>query len=192
MENNSEREEEAVKHPASGKNKAGTFQPPRLEEKCNSKTKPKFAVKLRQLFSLQLHSGTSAPEPSVLATFSSPAAQGLTAPGKTEKTGQPDDALVRPHSSSVLPTVGPVPAKSTAKMQTVTSVPSGAPTNDSATTVQSRTAAPPSTTAAAPGENKQRSTTRHVVGFGEVLLQKIVSEQLVPVRNAEIHGAVPC
>ncbi|XP_010132663.1 PREDICTED: dyslexia-associated protein KIAA0319-like protein, partial [Buceros rhinoceros silvestris] len=98
----------------------------------------------------QLHAGTSAPEPLVLATFSSPAAQGLTAPGKTEKPGQPDNTLVRPHSSSVLPTVGPVPVKSTAKMQTVTSVPSGAPVNGNASTGQSHATAPPSTTATAP------------------------------------------
>uniref|UniRef100_A0A8C0F669 KIAA0319 like n=1 Tax=Bubo bubo TaxID=30461 RepID=A0A8C0F669_BUBBB len=101
------REEEAVKHPASGKNKPGTFQ---------------VQVKLRQLFPLQIHPGTSAPEPSVLATFSSPVAQGLTATGKTEKPGQPDDALVHPHSSDVLPTVSPVLAKSPTKMQTATSL----------------------------------------------------------------------
>ncbi|KAM6190702.1 dyslexia-associated protein KIAA0319-like protein homolog isoform 1-T2 [Sarcoramphus papa] len=98
----------------------------------------------------QIHTGTSAPEPSVLATFSSPVAQGLTATGKTEKPGQPDDALVHPHSSDVLPTVGPVPAKSTMKMQTATSVPSGVPTNGSVSTIQTNTAASPSTAATTP------------------------------------------
>ncbi|NXT82977.1 K319L protein, partial [Zapornia atra] len=98
---------------------------------------------------LQSHTGTSAPEPSVLATFSSPVAQGLTATGKTEKPGQPDDALAHPHSSDVLPTVSPVPGKSTTKMQTATSVPSGAPTNSSVSTIQT-TAASPSTTATTP------------------------------------------
>uniref|UniRef100_A0A8C0BQX5 KIAA0319 like n=1 Tax=Buteo japonicus TaxID=224669 RepID=A0A8C0BQX5_9AVES len=83
------------------------------------------SIKERQLFPLQIHTGTSAPEPSVLATFSSPVAQGLTATGKTEKSGQPDDALIHPHSSDVLPTVSPMLAKSTMKMQTATSVPSG-------------------------------------------------------------------
>ncbi|XP_032853087.2 dyslexia-associated protein KIAA0319-like protein homolog isoform X1 [Tyto alba] len=91
----------------------------------------------------QIHTGTSAPEPAVLATFSGPVTQGLTATGKTEKPGQPDGALVHPHSSDVLPTVGPVPAKSTAKMQTATSVPSGAPTNGSVSTIQTNTATPP-------------------------------------------------
>ncbi|KFW95299.1 Dyslexia-associated protein KIAA0319-like [Phalacrocorax carbo] len=107
-------------------------------------------VKLRQLFPLQIHTGTSAPEPSVLATFSSPVAQGLTAPGKTETLGQPDDALVHPHSSEALRTVSPTPGKSTTKMQTPTSVPSGVPTNSSVSTVQTNTAASPSTTATTP------------------------------------------
>ncbi|KAM4655801.1 dyslexia-associated protein KIAA0319-like protein homolog isoform 5-T10 [Amazona ochrocephala] len=98
----------------------------------------------------QIHTGTSAPEPSVLATFSSPAAQGLTATGKTEKPGQPDDSLVHPHSSDVLPTVSPVPVKSTAKTQTATSVPSGVPTNGSVPTTQTTTAVSPSTAATTP------------------------------------------
>ncbi|KFQ63029.1 Dyslexia-associated protein KIAA0319-like [Pelecanus crispus] len=108
------------------------------------------SVKIRQLFPLQIHTGTSAPEPSMLATFSSPVAQGLTATGKTEKPGQPDDALVHPHSSEVLPTVSPALGKSTTKMQTATSVPSGVPTNGSVSTIQTNTAASPSTTAATP------------------------------------------
>ncbi|NXE73719.1 K319L protein, partial [Cochlearius cochlearius] len=98
----------------------------------------------------QIHTGTSAPEPSVLATFSSPVAQGLTVTGKTEKPGQPDDALAHPHSSDLLPTVSPVLGKSTTKMQTATSVPSGVPTNSSVSTVQTNTAASPSTTATTP------------------------------------------
>ncbi|NWU24332.1 K319L protein, partial [Dyaphorophyia castanea] len=96
----------------------------------------------------QIHTGTSAPEPSVLATFSSPVAQGLTAPGKTEKPGQPDDA--HPHSSKALPTASPVPVKSTAKAQVATSVPSGVPTNGSVPTAQTSTAAAPSTAATTP------------------------------------------
>ncbi|KAM6116043.1 dyslexia-associated protein KIAA0319-like protein homolog isoform 1-T1 [Phoenicopterus ruber ruber] len=99
---------------------------------------------------LQTHTGTSAPELSVLATFSSPVAQGLTATGKTEEPGQPDDALVHPHSSDALPTVSPVPGKSTTKAQTATSVPSGVPTNGSVSTIQTNTAASPSTTATTP------------------------------------------
>ncbi|XP_010126391.1 PREDICTED: dyslexia-associated protein KIAA0319-like protein homolog [Chlamydotis macqueenii] len=99
---------------------------------------------------LQIHAGTSAPEPSVLATFSSPGAQGLTAAGKTEKPGQPDDASVHPDSSDVLPTVSSVPGKSTTKMQTATSEPSGVPTNDSVSTVQTNIATSPSTTATTP------------------------------------------
>ncbi|NWX46548.1 K319L protein, partial [Steatornis caripensis] len=94
----------------------------------------------------QIHTGTSAPEPSALATFSSPVAQGLTAIGKTEKPGQPGGALVHPHSSDVFPTVSPVTGKSTTKMQAATSVPSGVPTNGSVSTVQTITAALPSTT----------------------------------------------
>ncbi|KFO09588.1 Dyslexia-associated protein KIAA0319-like [Balearica regulorum gibbericeps] len=100
-------------------------------------------------FALQIHTGTSVPEPSVLATFSSPVVQGLTATGKTDQPGQPDDALVQPHSSGVLPTVSPMPGKSTTKMQTTTSVPSGVPTNGSVSTIQT-TAASPSTTATTP------------------------------------------
>ncbi|NXH96814.1 K319L protein, partial [Pachycephala philippinensis] len=96
----------------------------------------------------QIHTGTSAPDPSVLATFSSPVAQGLTAPGKTEKPGQPDDA--HPHSSKALPTASPVPVKSTAKAQVATSVPSGVPTNGSVPTAQTNTAAAPSTAATTP------------------------------------------
>ncbi|NXC29491.1 K319L protein, partial [Campylorhamphus procurvoides] len=93
---------------------------------------------------------TSAPEPSVLATFSSPVAQGLTSPGKTEKPGQPEDALAHPHSSEALPTVSPVPVKSTAKTQAATSVPSGVPTNGSVPTAQTSTAVSPSTAATTP------------------------------------------
>ncbi|KGL88460.1 Dyslexia-associated protein KIAA0319-like [Charadrius vociferus] len=98
----------------------------------------------------QIHTGTSAPEPSVLATFSSPVPQGLTATGKTEKPGQPGDALVHPYSSDVLPTVSAMPGKSTTKMQTATSVPSGVPTNGSVSTIQTNTAVSPSTTATTP------------------------------------------
>ncbi|NWI81872.1 K319L protein, partial [Dryoscopus gambensis] len=96
----------------------------------------------------QIHTGTSAPEPSVLATFSSPVAQGLTAPGKTEKPGQPDDAHA--HSSKALPTASPVPVKSTAKAQLATSVPSGVPTNGSVPAAPSSTATAPSTAATTP------------------------------------------
>ncbi|NXD95035.1 K319L protein, partial [Chaetorhynchus papuensis] len=98
----------------------------------------------------QIHTGTSAPEASVLATFSSPVAQGLAAPGKTEKPGQPDDDDAHPHSSKALPTASPVPVKSTAKAQVATSVPSGVPTNGSVPTAQSSTAAAPSTAATTP------------------------------------------
>ncbi|NXC54151.1 K319L protein, partial [Aleadryas rufinucha] len=96
----------------------------------------------------QIHAGTSAPEPSVLATSSSPVAQGLTAPGKTEKPGQPDDA--HPHSSKALPTASPAPVKSTAKAQVATSVPSGVPTNGSVPTAQTSTATAPSTATTTP------------------------------------------
>ncbi|NWZ71912.1 K319L protein, partial [Acrocephalus arundinaceus] len=99
------------------------------------------------IFPLQIHTGTSTPESSVLATSSSPVALDLTAPGKTEKPGQPDDA--HPHSE-VLPTASPVPVKSTAKAQAATSVPSGVPTNGSVPTAQSSTAAAPSTAATTP------------------------------------------
>ncbi|XP_064587410.1 dyslexia-associated protein KIAA0319-like protein homolog [Zonotrichia leucophrys gambelii] len=92
----------------------------------------------------QVHTGTSAPESSVLATFSSPVALDLTAPGKTEQPGQPGDAHAQ------LPTASPVPVKSTAKAQADTSVPSGVPTNGSVSTAQSSTAAAPSTAATTP------------------------------------------
>ncbi|XP_068028611.1 dyslexia-associated protein KIAA0319-like protein homolog [Anomalospiza imberbis] len=92
----------------------------------------------------QIHTGTSAPESSLLATFSSPVALDLTAPGKTEEPGQPDDAHPQ------FPTASPVPVKSTAKAQAATSVPSGVPTNSSVPTAQSSTAAAPSTAATTP------------------------------------------
>ncbi|NWR02021.1 K319L protein, partial [Paradoxornis webbianus] len=95
----------------------------------------------------QIHAGTSTPESSVLATFSSPVALDLTAPGKTEKPGQPDGA--HPHSE-VFPTASPVPVKSTAKAQAATSVPSVVPTNGSVPTAHSSTAAAPSTAATTP------------------------------------------
>ncbi|XP_069731435.1 dyslexia-associated protein KIAA0319-like protein homolog [Phaenicophaeus curvirostris] len=97
---------------------------------------------------LQIHTGTSAPEPSVLATFSSPVAQGLTATGKIEEPGQPDDDLVHPSSLDMLPTVSPVPGKNTTKMQAATSAPSGVPTNGSVSVIQTSTAVSPSTSAA--------------------------------------------
>uniref|UniRef100_A0A8C5U5T1 KIAA0319 like n=1 Tax=Malurus cyaneus samueli TaxID=2593467 RepID=A0A8C5U5T1_9PASS len=97
---------------------------------------------------IQIHAGTSAPEPSVLATSSSPVAQGLTAPGKTEKPGQPDDAHA--HSFEALPSASPVPVKSTAKAQAATPVPSGIPTNGSVPTAQTSTAAAPSTAPTTP------------------------------------------
>ncbi|NXG38819.1 K319L protein, partial [Dromaius novaehollandiae] len=99
---------------------------------------------------LLVHTGTSAPEPSVLATFSSPVVLGLTATGKTEKPRQPDDAFVHPHSSDMLPTVSAVQEKTTAKMQIATSVPSGVPTNGSVATTQTNPAVSPSTTAPTP------------------------------------------
>ncbi|NXU49113.1 K319L protein, partial [Turnix velox] len=98
----------------------------------------------------QIHTGTSAPAASVLTTFSSPIAQGLTAVGKTEKPGQPDGASAHPHSSDVLPTVSPVPGKSTTKAPAATSVPTGAPSNGSVSTEQTSSAVSPGTTASTP------------------------------------------
>ncbi|KAK2518577.1 Kiaa0319l [Columba guinea] len=97
-----------------------------------------------------ISTGTPAPDPSVLAVFSSPVAQGLAATGETEKPGQPEDALLHPHASDVLPTVSPVPGKSTPKLQTATSVPSGVPTNGSVSTTQTSAAVSPSATATTP------------------------------------------
>ncbi|NXJ08448.1 K319L protein, partial [Odontophorus gujanensis] len=98
----------------------------------------------------QTHTGTSAPEPPVLATFSNPVALGLTAAGKTEKPEQLGDASVQTHSLDMLPTASPVQGKSTTKMQAATSVPSAVPTNSSISPVQTSTAVSPSTTAATP------------------------------------------
>lgn len=114
-------------------------------------------VKLRQFLPFQIHTGTSAPESSVPATFSSPVALDLIAPGKTEKPGQPDDAHPQ------FPTASPVPVKSTAKAQAETSVPSGVPTNGSAPTAQSSTAAAPSTAATTPGKDLQGSSNCHLL-----------------------------
>ncbi|XP_064028456.1 dyslexia-associated protein KIAA0319-like protein homolog [Pogoniulus pusillus] len=93
----------------------------------------------------QSHTGTPASEPLVLATLSSPAAT-----GRTEKSGQAEDVLGHPQSSDVLPTLSPLPAKSTAKVQAATSVPSEIPTNGSVSTTQPGTAVSPSTTATTP------------------------------------------
>ncbi|NXY86509.1 K319L protein, partial [Alcedo cyanopectus] len=93
----------------------------------------------------QIHTGTSAPEPSVLTTISSPVAT-----GKTEKPGQAADALVQPPSSDALPTASPVPVRSTAKAQTAAPLPSGVPANSSITTVQTSTATSASTPATTP------------------------------------------
>ncbi|NXD27731.1 K319L protein, partial [Spelaeornis formosus] len=93
----------------------------------------------------QFHTGTSAPEPSALATFSSPVALDLTAPGKTEKPGDG-----QPHSE-VFPTDIPMPLKGTAKVQAATSVPNGVPTNGSSVpAAQSSSAAAQSTAATTP------------------------------------------
>ncbi|NWV58624.1 K319L protein, partial [Malurus elegans] len=117
-----------------------------LPPKSNNVSSPRDAdIQVRQLFPLQIHAGTSAPEPSVLATSSSPVAQGLTAPGKTEKPGD-----AHAHSFEVLPSASPVPVKSTAKAQAATPVPSGIPTNGSVPTAQTSTAAAPSTAATTP------------------------------------------
>ncbi|NWY00984.1 K319L protein, partial [Nothoprocta ornata] len=99
---------------------------------------------------LQDHPATTAPAPPSLATFSSPVVQGLTAIGKTAKPKQPDDALVHPHSSDVLPTVSSVKGKTTTRMEVATSVPTGVPTNDSVPAVPTGAAASPSTTVPAP------------------------------------------
>ncbi|XP_009995680.1 PREDICTED: dyslexia-associated protein KIAA0319-like protein homolog [Chaetura pelagica] len=113
-----------------GEQKAKSPFPP----KSNNVTRPSDAEAAGLL---QTHPGTSAPEPSVLATFSSPVSQGLAATGKTETPGQPDDPVVHPPSSAS--PVPPAPA-----------VPSGVPTNSSVPTTQTSTAATPSTTAATP------------------------------------------
>ncbi|NWH55994.1 K319L protein, partial [Geococcyx californianus] len=97
---------------------------------------------------LQIHTGTSPPETPVLATLSSPVVHGLAATGKTEEPVQPDDALVHPPSSDVLPTVSSVLGRNTTKMQTATSAPSRVPANGNVSTTQTSTTVSPSTTAA--------------------------------------------
>ncbi|NXN34517.1 K319L protein, partial [Nycticryphes semicollaris] len=134
-------------HPSQKEDSLTNGQDPREQ-----KTKSPFPPKSNNVtgwsdgvISPQMHTGTSAPAPSVLATLSSAVAQGLTATGKTEKPGQTDDASVHPHSSDALPTASPVPARSTTKIPTATSVPNGVPTNGSVSTVQTNTAVSPST-----------------------------------------------
>ncbi|NXK26974.1 K319L protein, partial [Arenaria interpres] len=141
-------------HPSAKEDSLTNGQDPR-EQKTKSPFPPKSNNVTRwsdadPVVSPQIHTGTSAPAPSVLATFSSASAQGSTATGKTEKPGQTDDASLRPHSSDALPTVSPVPGKSTTKTPTATSVPSGVPTNGSVSTVQTNTAESPVTTATTP------------------------------------------
>uniref|UniRef100_A0A8C0GN72 KIAA0319 like n=1 Tax=Chelonoidis abingdonii TaxID=106734 RepID=A0A8C0GN72_CHEAB len=73
----------------------------------------------------------------VLATFSSPIAQGLTATAKAEKLKQSNNTSVQPLSlEEILPTISALQGKNTMKMQTVIAMPTGVPTNDSGTTVQ--------------------------------------------------------
>lgn len=136
----------------------------------HSKTKLS-SVRLKLLFPFQIHAGTSAPEPPVLTTLSSPVALSLTAVGKTEKPELLDDAYIQTHSSDTLPTISPAQGKSTTKMQAATSVPSGAPTNSSVSPVQTNTAVAPSTTAAAPGESMQESLMVTSSGFVDKALQ---------------------
>ncbi|NXS59771.1 K319L protein, partial [Brachypteracias leptosomus] len=135
-------------HPSQRKDSSKNGENPR-EQKTKSPIPPKSnnVNRSRDVDGVglsQIHTGTSAPEPPVLTTFSSPAAT-----GKTE-TGQPDDALVHPDSSDELPTGSPVLVKSPGKVQTPTSVPSGAPTNGSVSTAQPNTVTSPSTTATTP------------------------------------------
>nr|XP_006126021.1 dyslexia-associated protein KIAA0319-like protein homolog isoform X2 [Pelodiscus sinensis] len=87
--------------------------------------------------SLWAHAGTSTSELPVLATFSSPIALGLTATGKAEKPKQSNNTSVQPHSlEEILPTISTLQEKSMVKMQTVTIVPTGVPTNNNVTTVR--------------------------------------------------------
>ncbi|PKU34535.1 hypothetical protein llap_15163 [Limosa lapponica baueri] len=141
-------------HPSPEEDSLTNGQDPR-EQKTKSPFPPKSNNVTRWsdadgVVSPQIHTGTSAPAPFMLATFSSASAQGLTATGKTEKPGQTDDASLHPHSSDALPTVSPAPGKSTTKTPTATSVPSGIPTNGSVSTVQTNTAESPGTTATTP------------------------------------------
>ncbi|XP_062449967.1 dyslexia-associated protein KIAA0319-like protein homolog isoform X2 [Rhea pennata] len=141
-------------HPNQGKDSTKNGQTSR-EQKTQSPFPPKSNNVNRSSEAngtgfLQVHAGTFAPEPSALATFSTPVVLGLTAIGKTEKPRQPDDAFVHPHSSDMLPTVSAAQGKTAMKMQTATSVPSGVPTNGSVPTIQTNTAVSPSTTAPTP------------------------------------------
>ncbi|NXR09060.1 K319L protein, partial [Semnornis frantzii] len=88
----------------------------------------------------QSHPGTAAAELSVLPTLPGPAGTG----------GQAEDALGQPRPADALPTLGPLPAKSTAKVQAATPLPSGTPTNGSLPTAQPGTALPPSAAATTP------------------------------------------
>nr|XP_006126022.1 dyslexia-associated protein KIAA0319-like protein homolog isoform X3 [Pelodiscus sinensis] len=96
--------------------------------KDNQETKPSLS---------KAHAGTSTSELPVLATFSSPIALGLTATGKAEKPKQSNNTSVQPHSlEEILPTISTLQEKSMVKMQTVTIVPTGVPTNNNVTTVR--------------------------------------------------------
>nr|XP_048681425.1 dyslexia-associated protein KIAA0319-like protein homolog isoform X2 [Caretta caretta] len=96
--------------------------------------------------SLWAHAGTSTSELPVLATFSSPIALGLTATGKAEKPKQSNDTSIQPLSlEEILPTISALQGKNTMKVQTVTTLPTGVPTNDSVTTVQAISAMSSST-----------------------------------------------
>ncbi|XP_050788497.1 dyslexia-associated protein KIAA0319-like protein homolog isoform X1 [Gopherus flavomarginatus] len=101
--------------------------------------------------SLGVHAGTSMSELPVLATFSSPIAQGLTATGKAEKLKQSNNTSVQPLSlEEILPTISALQGKNTMKMQTITAMPTGVPTNDSGTTVQTIPATSSSTSTPVP------------------------------------------
>uniref|UniRef100_A0A8C8RAA8 KIAA0319 like n=1 Tax=Pelusios castaneus TaxID=367368 RepID=A0A8C8RAA8_9SAUR len=97
--------------------------------------------------SLRVRAGMSPSELSEWATFSSPMAAGLTATSKAEKPERSNSTSVQPLSiEEILPTLSTLQGKNT-KIQTVTAVPIGVPTNDSVTTAQAIPAPSPSTPA---------------------------------------------
>ncbi|XP_067390024.1 dyslexia-associated protein KIAA0319-like protein homolog [Emydura macquarii macquarii] len=98
-----------------------------------------------------VHAGTSPSELSVLATFSSPMALGLTAASTAEEPKWSNYTSIQSLSlEEILPTVSALQGENVMKMQTVTAVPTGVPTNDSVTTVQAIPAPSPSTPAPRP------------------------------------------
>ncbi|XP_066494516.1 dyslexia-associated protein KIAA0319-like protein homolog [Tiliqua scincoides] len=95
--------------------------------------------------------GASRPGPFLAPTFSSPVVLGLAATGKSEKAESSNDSSVQPFSGEeAIPTSSSLQGKDAGKVQSVTFMPTGIPTNNSITTTPKNPAMLPSTAVPTP------------------------------------------